>query len=259
MYYDTNPGYGWSLHIENGGKFLNRYWETPKARREYWGLNIELEKRFSNNWQGGINYTLSRITGNYGGLSSTDEWWHGGGRDSPNVERYFDLWFMAFDMKGKKLDGVLPQDRTHYIKAYGSYAFPFGLTVGITAYGRSGLPMSTMLNINYTYVYPNNHNDLGRLSWTFWSDVYLEYALKIKGKYSASINLQINNWTNTHTWQRLNQYPNRNQVFAEDDQILAKTYDWQAAVLDANPDPSFKMPLWQFDAWTARLGARFSF
>ena len=70
----ANPGYGVSLPISQGGKFIDDlYWPAPKAKREYLGLNLALEKRFSNNWQGGINYTLSRLTGNYSGLASSDE------------------------------------------------------------------------------------------------------------------------------------------------------------------------------------------
>ena len=56
----TNPGFGVSLPISQGGKFIEDYWPCPKATRDYIGLNISLEKRFSNNWQGGLNYTLSQ-------------------------------------------------------------------------------------------------------------------------------------------------------------------------------------------------------
>ncbi len=77
---------------------------APKAKREYYGLNLSLEKRFSNNWQGGVNYTWSSVKGNYGGLSSSDE----NGRNSPNVERYFDLWFETLRLDGTPLDGPCP-------------------------------------------------------------------------------------------------------------------------------------------------------
>ena len=83
------------------------------------------------------------MAGNYSGLSSSDE----GGRNSPNVERNYDLWFMSYDLQGNPLDGPLQHDRTHYFKAYGSYAFPFGLTVGTVFYGRSGLPLTTSVSI----------------------------------------------------------------------------------------------------------------
>jgi hypothetical protein len=261
MYYNANPGFGWSLPISQGGRFAdqtaagNTYWPTPKATREYYGVNVSLEKRFSNNWQGGINYTWSQVKGNYGGLSSTDE----AGRNSPNVERYFDLWFLAYDLQGKVLSGALPQDRTHYIKAYGSYAFPFGLTVGVVGYGRSGFPLTTTLNMNNVAVYPNNRGDLGRLPFTVWADLYLEYALRISGKYTVAFNLQLNNVTNTKTWQSKSTGVNRVNLNFSDDQILTKTTDWQAQIVNYWPNESFGMYTGQFGTWSARVGARFSF
>jgi hypothetical protein len=68
QYYIANPGEGWTLPVSQGGKFADTFWPAPKPKREYWGLNLAIEKRFSNNWQGGFNYTWSRMTGNYGGL-----------------------------------------------------------------------------------------------------------------------------------------------------------------------------------------------
>jgi hypothetical protein len=254
MYYNANPGYGWSLPISKGGKFLDMYWETPKATREYYGLNLSLEKRFSNNWQGGINYTLSRVAGNYGGLSSTDE----GNRNSPNVERYFDLWFLAYDLKGKVLDGPLPQDRTHYVKAYGSYAFPFGLTIGVVGYARSGMPLTTNLNANNVGIYPNNRGDLGRAPWTAWADMYMEYTLNI-GRSSLNFNLQVNNITNTKTWQWYDTSVNRISMHISDEEILSKSFDWQSQVANYWPNAAFNKPTWQFGTWSARVGARFSF
>ncbi len=257
-YYTDNPGEGWSLPISQGGKFDDKYWPCPKATREHYAMNLALEKRFSNNWQGGVNYTLSSTEGNYGGLSSTDE----GNRNSPNVERYFDLWFITYDLQGKELDGALPQDRTHYFKAYGSYAFPFGLTIGIVGYSRSGMPLTTGLNANNVEIYPENRADLGRMPWTTWADIYVEYTLRL-GKTSASLNLQLNNFTNTKTWQSYENSPNRVNMDISDDEILSESFDWQSA-LNAPGDPyfkaiNFKEPLTQFARWSARVGARFSF
>ena len=261
QYYNANPGFGWSLPISQGGRFAdqtaagNTYWPTPKATREYYGVNVSLEKRFSNNWQGGINYTWSQVKGNYGGLSSTDE----SGRNSPNVERYFDLWFLAYDLEGNVLNGPLPQDRTHYFKAYGSYAFPFGLTVGVVGYGRSGFPLTTSLNMNNVAVYPNNRGDLGRLPFTVWADLYLEYALRISGKYTVALNFQVNNVTNTKTWQSKSTSVNRVGMNFSDDQILTHTADWQAQLPNFWPNESFGMYTGQFGTWSTRFGARFSF
>ncbi len=261
MYYNANPGFGWSLPISQGGRFAdeteagNAYWPTPKAKREYYGMNLSLEKRFSHNWQGGINYTLSKVVGNYGGLSSTDE----GGRNSPNVERYFDLWFLAYDLEGNELSGALPQNRTHYFKAYTSYAFPFGLTVGIVGYGRSGLPLTTQLAANNVTIYPNNRADLGTLPFTMWADLYLEYALRISGKYNVAINLQVNNVTNTKTWQSKNTTVNRTGMPISDDQILTGTSNWESRLPTYWPNEAFGMYTGRFGTWSARMGARFSF
>ena len=272
LYYNANPGFGWSLPIAQGGRFAdttpafdedgnpipnggNAYWPTPKAKREYYGMNLSFEKRFSHNWQGGINYTLSKVEGNYGGLSSTDE----GGRNSPNVERYFDLWFLAYDFQGKELSGLLPQNRTHYIKAYGSYVFPFGMTVGFVGYARSGYPLTTNLNANNVGIYPNNRADLGTLPFTMWADLYVEYALKLSGKQTLAFNLQVNNVTNTKTWQTMDTSVNRTGMNFSDDEILTQTTNWETLLPSYWPNAAFGKYTSRFGTWSARFGARFSF
>lgn len=261
-FYIANPGYGWSRPVSQGGKFTDEYWSCPKATREYYGLNISLEKRFSNNWQGGINYTLSRVAGNYSGLSSSDEVSDGVGRIGPNVEQYYDDWFIMYDAKGKVLEGALPQDRTHYIKAYGTYAFPFGLTVGVIGYGRSGLPLTTKLYLNDRYIYPENRADIGRLPFTVWADLYLDYTFRLGDKYRASINLQINNVTNTKTIQSRITDLNLDGIYADYPQILDGTLarDYKAMVADAG-DSNTAFNKWErrFAPWSARLGLKFSF
>jgi hypothetical protein len=256
-YYNDNPGFGWSLPISQGGRFSDDVWPTPKAKREYWGVNVALDKRFANNWQGGINYTWSRASGNYSGLSSSDE----GGRNSPNVERNYDLWFMPYDWNGDPLDGPLQHDRTHYVKAYGSYAFPFGLTVGFVGYGRSGIPLTTRLYMNNVIVYPNNRADLGRLPFTFWGDLYVEYNLRIADKYNVQINLNVYNATNTSTWQAKDTSQNRTAIRLSDEEIMAKDFDWKAALAtgDYDDDPRFGQFTSKYGRWSARLGLRFSF
>jgi len=254
----TNPGYGVSLPVTQGGKFEAEYWPCPKATREYFGLNLSLEKRFSNNWQGVINYTLSRVYGNYSGLASSDE----GGRLGPSVEQDFDRWFMGYDGQGKVLDGPLPQDRTHYFKAFGSYRFPFGLTVGAVAYGRSGLPLTTKILYNSKYFYVNGRADLGRLPFTFWADVYLDYSLKLGSKLRASINLQINNITDTDTVQSKVTTADRQSFTGYHTQILDGTFarDYMSIIQSRGiAHPSFNQWETRFGPWSARLGFKLSF
>jgi hypothetical protein len=265
----TNPGFGVSRPISEGGQFDLNYpyngeiytlWPCPKATREYYGVNISLEKRFSDNWQGGVNYTWSRLTGNYSGLGSSDE----GGRLGPGVEQDFDRWFMGYDGYGNVLDGPLPQDRTHYFKGYGSYTFPFGLTVGAVAYGRSGWPLTTKVLFNSKYFYPNGRGDMGRLPFTFWADLYLDYTLKIGDRYRASINLQINNITDTSTIQNVITTPNRSNFSgtAYYLQILDGTFvEDYMSIIEGRGIAHDHYGQWstRFGTRSARLGLKFSF
>jgi hypothetical protein len=242
--------------VSQGGRFDDKFWVSPKAKREYLGLNLALEKRFSNNWQGGINYTWSRMTGNYGGLSSSDE----AGRNSPNVERYWDLYFERYDIHGRPLDGALPSDRTHYFKIYGSYAFPFGLTVGVVGYGRSGLPLSTMINFSRMPVYPEGYFDTGkRLPFTAWADMYVEYNLRFAKKYTINLNATISNITNTSTIQGEYMRPNYRAITWNFDQILSKSLNWRDYVASNIPDPRYLGWTTKYGPWSWRMGARFSF
>jgi hypothetical protein len=261
----VNPGFGWSLPESKGGRFAEGLWPTPKAKRNYYGVNLALEKRFSNNWQGGFNYTWSRIVGNYSGLASTDEVGYdyaGVGRLGPNVELYYDDWYIMYDAMGKNLDGPLPQDRTHFFKAFGTYSFPFGLTVGVVGYGRSGFPVTTKLYMNNRWMLVNNRGDMGRLPFTFWADLYLDYTFKIGDKYRASINLQVNNVTNTKTVQSKIYTVNLDGIYVDNAQILDGTLarDYKQLVLDAN-DVNSAYGKWEtrFYPWSARLGLKFSF
>jgi len=275
QYYIGNPGEGWTMPVSKGGRFADMYWESPLPKREYWGLNLALEKRFSNNWQGGFNYTWSRMTGNYGGLSSSDE----SGRNSPNVERYWDLWFERYDIHGRPLDGVLPSDRTHYFKAYGSYAFPFGLTVGVVGYGRSGLPRNTSLSFNNMQIFPDGYFDTGkRLPFLFTADLYIEYNLRIAKKYTVNLNATIFNFTNTSTITGYYDRANYTMLALSDAELLAQKtnyvpwqtyvqnkiqvgYQWHPYYMGTSTDFNHPDNMWtgKYGAWSARVGARFSF
>jgi hypothetical protein len=268
-YYVANPGEGWTLPVSQGGRFADKFWPAPKAKREYLGLNLALEKRFSNNWQGGINYTWSQMKGNYGGLSSSDE----DGRNSPNVERYWDLYFERYDIHGRPLDGILPSDRSHYFKVYGSYAFPFGLTVGVVGYGRSGLPLTTVLSFNDMQIYPDGYYNTGeRLPFLFTSDLYLEYNLRIAKKYTINLNATISNFTNTSTVTSYSMQYNYDMLRMTDDQLLAQKtnyVDWKTLVANNAVTNPLNLVYHGKDgkewwsgrngSWSWRMGARVSF
>jgi hypothetical protein len=204
VYYLTNPGEGYSLPVSQGGKFSDDYWPTPKAERDYKAVNISLEKRMSNNWMGGINVSLSRLYGNYTGIVSGDEaiaGTIGTGRADGNVTRYFDIWWMSYKSNGKQetTNGLLPTDRPVVVKAYGSYAFPFGLTLGGVANWMTGTPRSTEFYVDSAAgYYPLGRNDMGRTPSLWFVNLYAEYNLKL-GKNTLQFSVNVDNVSNNDT------------------------------------------------------------
>ena len=83
-------------------------------------VEFVVEKRLSNNYYFNLNYTLSRLYGNYSGLSNTDELtnrgtseYNGFARSDPGVSRAFDLPFIGNTAAGGSDRGRLATDRPH--------------------------------------------------------------------------------------------------------------------------------------------------
>jgi hypothetical protein len=255
-YFTTNPG----------GDFIkSKYDEAkanglipasapycPKAKREYFALNIAVDKRFSNNWLGGVSYTWSRLTGNYNGLASGDEY----GRANPNVERYFDLWYLAYDVNLNPIDGALPGGRPHYFKLYGSYTFPFGLTTGLIVNAMSGIATSTEWAMDVQGYLPYNRNDLGRTPFLWFTNTYVAYQFKL-GSSRLEFNLNVDNLFNVKTAQRIYAIYNQGADAVGDARIAQG--GWDINNYDPVLDPRFKKEMDFYAPITARLGVRFSF
>ncbi len=99
---------------------------TPKAVRNYDGVEFRVDGRFSEGMLRRLNYnvsyTYSRLYGNWGGLANSDE----NGRSDPNVSRAFDLSVINFDSKGQNVFGLLATDRPHTAKFFINYSQPWG-------------------------------------------------------------------------------------------------------------------------------------
>ncbi len=258
IYYTANPGYGYSRSTTYGGKFDARYPACPKAKREYWGLNFSLDKRFSNGWLGGFSYTWSRLTGNYSGLASSDEIFSTGrGRNSPNVERNFDTWYLAYDKNLNPVDGPLATDRPHVFKLYGAYTFPFRLTIGALVTAMSGRPMTEYWSINDDNFMPYNRGNLARTPFLWIVNLYAEYSLRI-GRTSLNFNVNVDNVLNVSTATAYFPYRNLYNLTVTEDQILSK--DWELdETVGYVPNNAFRMNSIFLPPIAARLGVRFSF
>lgn len=252
-YYTTNPGYGYSQHVGTGtGKFDPSYPITPKAKREYWAVNFDLDKRFSDNWLGGFSYTWSRLTGNYSGLASSDEY----GRVGPNLERYFDLWHLAYTKELEMQDGPLQTDRTHAFKFYAAYSLPFGLTLGGVVNAVSGTPITEEWIVGARGYYPFNRASMGRTPFLWFANVYAEYNLNLGGRYTLQFSLNIDNLLNVDIARRTYSCLTRGEVSVTEEELLTKAWDLPADFLR---DPRFGMSMEFYPPLSARIGVKFIF
>ena len=253
-YFNGNPGSKWINDLYS----VNGWPECPKAQRKYHSLNVGVDKRFSNNWMAGFHYTYSNLWGNFSGLASSDEF----GRHSPNVERYFDGWFLHRDQNLNETTGKLPTDRPHQFKIYGSYTWDFGLTFGFYSYLMSGTPVSTMLSLNSMQgYYPAGRFDTNqRTPMLSRTDLYAEYNLNLGGKYAIQLNANVSNLFGQEIAQRLYPYYNRQGIHLDDDELLAG-YEYKDEVAKAGVqlDPRYMMPYTYRDGIDVRLGVKFIF
>jgi hypothetical protein len=258
IYYMANPGYGYCRSTTDGGKFDAKYPAVPKAKREYWGLNFSLDKRLSDRWLGGFSYTWSRLTGNYSGLASSDEYLSTGeSRNSPNVETNFDTWYLAYDKNLNAIDGPLATDRPHVFKLYGAYTFPFRLTIGALVNAMSGTPFTEYWNIEGGNFMPYNRENLGRTPFLWFANLYAEYSLRM-GKTALSFNVNVDNVFNVSTATTYYPYRNVYDVSITEAQILSKSWELEEAS-DYVRNNAFRMKAIFYPPISARVGVRFSF
>lgn len=177
---------------------------THKAIRNYKGLELRLDKRFSNNWYMGLSYLRSRLFGNYSGLTSSDET----ARAAPNASRYFDMPWITYDGHGKHSDGLLPTDRPNTFKAFGAYRFNYGFfgkkmetEVGGTQLVYQGTPITSFVNVeivgndldNFVPVFLNGRGDLGRTELFTQTDMLVNHRVRLTEGVSLRFTFNVLN------------------------------------------------------------------
>ena len=243
---------------------------TPRPTRQYDALELSYTRRLSNNWFFGGNYTLSRLWGNYPGLSSSDEITTpttGGSstmaqqqqgsvfRPGGNVNRAWDLDELLWDARGNlDVTGRLPTDRPHVVKLYGGYVFPFGTNVGAFFYGGSGTPLSTYVTTTHSAdVFVNGRGDMGRTPALYRTDLQLGHDITLAANRRLRFELTVlnlfNQKTARHVYTWLNKggiIPDRSSSFIDLSGVdLSQGYDYNALIL-ATPDGA--------DAYDPRYG-----
>jgi hypothetical protein len=183
-----NPGEGIMKRI-----FTLDYSTTypaPKPKRTYKAVELDATKRFSNNWEGIASYIYSKLDGNYDGEYAP---FTNVGAD-PNISAaydYYDFFTNGSDLSKITNSGPLSNDRRNQFKLSGVYVTPFRLSVGASAYWRSGSPIT---RYGYSDAYGRyefflkNRGSEGRTPSNYDIDVHLGYPIPV---HSAQLNILL--------------------------------------------------------------------
>lgn len=182
---------------------LAGYAKQTKVKRDFRGLEFVLSRRLASSYFFNVNYTWSRLFGNYSGLASSDE----AGRASPGVNRFFDYAVNGFTATGAKDDGLLGTDRTHTFKAYGGYIFDWGKSkanateIDFFQTIQSGTPQTTFINVAATSIPLSKRGDLGRTPTLSQTDISLRHGYKFgrDNRFEMIGEVNILNLFNQHT------------------------------------------------------------
>ena len=179
-----NPGQGLHAQFLKEGGYAEPY---ARPMRDYQAMELVIEKRLSNNYYFNLNYTLSRLYGNYSGLSNTDELsptgYNGLARSDPGVNRNFDLPFIGFTAAGKSDAGRLATDRPHVFNAYGAYIFDWwknkanSTELSVFQTIQSGTPQTTFIQFGAATTIFTERGDLGR------TETYTQTDFNISHRY----------------------------------------------------------------------------
>src|SRR5262249_4476467 len=125
----------------------NTQFPAPAAKRIYRGFQLDATKQFSNNWTVLASWVYATLKGNYDGLFAP--YTQPRGTADPNISALYD--YYDFFTKGPVVNGVaqpytatgfLSNDRRYVIKLSGVYVTPFNLSVGLTTFYQTGIPIS---------------------------------------------------------------------------------------------------------------------
>jgi hypothetical protein len=106
----------------------------PKATRTYSAVDLFAEHPYRNGWYGKVNYTWSRSAGNMEGQTNSDT----GQQDVATTANWDFPEFMTF------ANGVLPNDRTHQLKAFGYIELSSQWNLGANLLVQSGRPKTCL-------------------------------------------------------------------------------------------------------------------
>ena len=231
-----NPGEGVALKQRQDFGITKH----AKARRLYNAFEIGLTRRYANNYFFNVNYTYSRLRGNYAGLANSD-YFDGGAldgsradRSSPGVNRFFDWALNGFTAYGDDDYGPLATDRPHVIKAYGGYTFDWrgsktnSTELSFFTTAMSGTPQTTAVEMETTWVVWKQRGDMGRTPRLTSTDLGISHSYRFgrDSKYKITGDITATNVFNQNAVTSLN--PSRWLVPVIEGPDVVAGYDYNA-------------------------------
>ena len=260
------PGVGEVFRIANPGQGIAEFPlraecptcpAQPRPKRVYDGVEVRLRKRFSNHWSLDTSYLLSRLYGNYSGLSSSDE----NGRVAPNTDRFFDGLYQAFDQSGRAVYGRLQTDRPHQFKTQATYDLPWGTGVGVNYVVESGTPLQTQVTEKTIPFFPNGRGDLGRTPTYSRTDLLVQHTVKLVQQTRVNVSVNVINLFDQDTATGYNTTPYRDPINLSNEAFFAG-FNLNTAVANTagiRTDARFRQPNAFLARREIRLAATVSF
>jgi hypothetical protein len=203
------------------------------AARSYDGVELRVNKAFTDHWSGLFSYTYSHFRGNYTGLTSSDISDGGvGGRNAPNNGRAFDEPYFQFNDNGGSSSGLLPTDRPNKLKGYVYYKLDYlhklNTTFGLFQTAYQGSPNTSYTSIGYEenayfqdvvnrgkWIDVTQNPGTGAITisnprtyrnpWYNQTDFSIQEGYKLSGSKSLSFQATATNVLNQHTVTAVNE------------------------------------------------------
>ncbi len=243
-----NPGEGFMSEIATLD--YESTFPAPEPKRVFKGVQLDVNKRFSRNWQGMASYLYSKLEGNFDGLYAP---FTNVGAD-PNISAAYDYYDFFTDgdpaHRGTITNtGPLSNDRRHQFKFSGTYTTPWKLEVGASGYWRSGTPVT---RYGYSDIYGRYEFFLsrrgaeGRTPDNYEVDLHFGYPLEV-GPVTINFLADVFSLLDAQRPVLIDQ----RWGFEEADNAVPRS--------DPPPNPDFLQPVLRTPPRTIRLGARISF
>jgi hypothetical protein len=252
-----NPGRG-LMETNYDLGFLFGYNDTlhrlDEPQREFEGVEATVSKRLTKNFQFLASALWSELEGSYDGSFQVST-----GQLDPNINSAFDV----FDFSVNN-EGLLSNDRRWQLKFDGIYHFDFGLTAGLSAYHRTGTPITAMgycIAANGWEYYLSKRGGFGRVDDDYEVDLHLGYAIKLPRDLELNVLLDVFNLLDVQTETvRETRYTIGEEDYNPIDWLTGETFTIDPGDVENPPtNAAFNTPTRWTDPRRIRLGLRLTF